>query len=159
AVGGGVLVIGGLAAGEPANAAMRHWWVDGAWTITYLATTLLSLWATITLKDRDRLAWGFFALASGAWLVAQLIWDYYELYANIETPFPAISDLFYLLFAPLYAVGLMFFGERPKGASLGPKLLSQLAMIGAAVYVAVGMHLTQAILANQDGLLYVATAV
>ena len=105
------------------------------------------------------MAWGFFAAASGSWFVAQLIWDYYELLANVSTPFPAISDLFYLLFAPLYAIGLMFFGEKPKGASIGPKLVSQLVMIGAAVYAAVGLHVSEAIVASTDGPLYVATSV
>jgi PAS domain S-box-containing protein len=158
-VGGWALFIGAFAIGEPADETMRHWWVDGAWTLTYLATTALSLLAMLTLKGRDRVAWGFFAAASGSWLVAQLIWDYYELLSNISTPFPAISDLFYLLFAPLYAIGLMFFGEKPKGASIGPKVVSQLVMIGAAVYAAVGLHVSEAIVANQDGLLYVATSV
>ena len=158
-IGGWALFIGGFAIGEPADEAMRHWWVDGAWTVTYLATTLLSLWAASRLGGRDRMAWRFFAFASGMWFIAQLIWDYYELFASIETPFPAISDLFYLLFAPLYAIGLMFFGEKPKGALLGPKLVSQLVMIGAAVYVGVGLHVSEAIVASQDGPLYVMTAV
>jgi PAS domain S-box-containing protein len=158
-IGGWALFIGGFAIGEPGDEALRHWWVDGAWTVAYLATTLLSLWAATTLSGRDRMAWGFFAFASGMWFIAQLIWDYYELFASIETPFPAISDLFYLLFAPLYAIGLMFFGEKPKGASLGPKLVSQLVMIGAAVYVGVGLHVSEAIVASQHGLLYVTTAV
>jgi PAS domain S-box-containing protein len=157
--GGWLLFIGAFALGEPAEEAARHGWVDSAWTIAYLATTLLSLWAALTLKGRDRFAWAFFALASGAWLVAQLIWDYYELIAAVVTPFPAISDLFYLLFAPLYAIGLMLFGERPKGTSLGPKLLSQMVMIGAAVYVAVGLHVSEAIVASTGSPLYVATAV
>jgi PAS domain S-box-containing protein len=158
-VGGWALFIGGFAFGQPDDETSRHWWVDGAWTITYLATTLLSLWAATTLKGRDRMAWGFFAAASGAWFIAQLIWDYYELLADISTPFPALSDLFYLLFAPLYAVGLMFFGEKPKGASIGPKLVSQLVMIGAAVYAAVGLHVSEAIVLSVDGPLYLATAV
>jgi PAS domain S-box-containing protein len=158
-IGGWTLFIVGFAIGEPADETLRHWWVDGAWTLTYLATTLLSLWAMHRLKGRDRMAWGFFAAASGAWFVAQLIWDYYELLANVSTPFPAISDLFYLLFAPVYAIGLMFFGEKPKGASIGPKLVSQLVMIGATVYATVGLHVSEAIVANTDGPLYVATSV
>ncbi|HEU4825186.1 MAG TPA: histidine kinase dimerization/phospho-acceptor domain-containing protein, partial [Dongiaceae bacterium] len=158
-VAGWTLFIGGFLLGQPADVALRHWWVDGAWTLAYFAATLLSLSAALALKGRDRAAWGFVALASGAWFVAQLIWDYYELIADIVTPFPAASDLFYLLFAPLYAVGLMFFGERPKGASLGPKMVSQLVMMGAAVYVAVGLNVSEAIVASGDGPLYVATAV
>jgi PAS domain S-box-containing protein len=158
-MGGWALLIGIFALATPTADAPRHWWVDGAWTLTYLATTLLSLWAARALKGRDRAAWGFFALASGAWFVGQLIWDYYELISHIVTPFPALSDFFYLLFAPLYAVGLMFFGERPKGASLGPKMASQLVMIGAALYVAVGLNVSEAIVASGDGPAYLATAV
>ncbi|HEY3147157.1 MAG TPA: ATP-binding protein [Dongiaceae bacterium] len=158
-VGSGALFIGGFALGQPAEELARHWWADGAWTLTYVATTLLSLWAALALQGRDRFAWGLFALASCAWLVGQLVWDYYELIADIATPFPAISDLFYLLFAPLYAIGLMFFGERPKGASLGLKLVSQLVMIGAAVYVAVGLQVSEVMVASRDGPLYVATSV
>jgi PAS domain S-box-containing protein len=156
---GWALFIGGFALGQPADDTLRHWWVDGAWTLAYLAATLISLWAAATLKGRERIAWGFFAAAAGSWLVGQLIWDYYELVAHIATPFPAISDLFYLLFAPLYAVGLMFFGEKPKGASIGPKLVCQLVMIGAAVYAAVGLHVSEAIVLSVDGPLYLATAV
>src|SRR5262245_34937117 len=81
-IGGWALVIGGFAFGQPADETLRHWWVDSAWTLTYLATTLLSLWAALTLNGRDRIAWGFFAAASGAWFVGQLIWDYYELVAD-----------------------------------------------------------------------------
>ena len=158
-IGGWALFIGAFAFGQPEDETLRRWWINGAWTLAYLATTLLSLWAALTLKGRDRMAWGFFAAASGSWFIAQLIWDYYELLAGISTPFPALSDLFYLLYAPLYAVGLMFFGEKPKGASIGPKLVSQLVMIGAAVYVAVGLHVSEAIVSSSDGPLYIATAV
>jgi PAS domain S-box-containing protein len=156
---GWLLFIVGFAAGEPSEEMLRHWWVDGAWTLTYLATTLISLWAAVSLKGRDRVAWGFFAAASGLWCVGQLIWNYFELVANIETPFPAISDLFFLLFAPLYAIGVMFFGEKPKGASIGPKLVSQLVMIGAALYAAVGLHVSEAVVVSGDSPLYIITAI
>ena len=158
-LGGWALFIGGFAFGQPADQTARHWWADGAWTLTYLAATLLSLWAATRLKGRDRMAWSFFAAAAGAWFIGQLIWDYYELFSNIATPFPAPSDLFYLLYAPLYAIGLMFFGDKPKGATIGPKLVSQLVMIGAAVYAAVGLHVSEAIVSSGDGPLYLATAV
>jgi PAS domain S-box-containing protein len=158
-IGGWAIFILGFAIGMPAEGEARHLWVDGAWTLTYLATTLISLFVATRLQGRDRVAWACFAAASGSWFIAQLIWDYYELIAHITTPFPAISDLFYLIFAPCYAVGLMYFGEKPTGASLGPKLVSQMIMIGAAVFVAVGLHVSEAIVASTDGPLYVMTAV
>jgi len=157
--GGWAAFVIGFAIGMPTEGDARHLWVDGAWTLTYLATTLISLYAATRLQGRDRVAWACFAAASGAWFVAQLIWDYYELIAHISTPFPAVSDLFYLAFAPCYAIGLMYFGEKPTGASLGPKLVSQMIMIGAAIFVAVGLHVSEAIVASRDGPLYVVTAV
>jgi PAS domain S-box-containing protein len=158
-IAGWALFILGFAVGEPSNQMLRQWWVDGAWTLTYLATTLVSLWAAVSLKGRDRVAWGFFAAASGLSCVGQLIWNYYELVAHIATPFPAISDFFFLLLAPLYAIGLMFFGEKPQGASIGPKLASQLVMIGAALYAAIGLHVSEAVVASGDGALYITTAI
>ncbi|HWA51200.1 MAG TPA: ATP-binding protein [Dongiaceae bacterium] len=149
----------GFILGRPAEEEARHWWTNGAWTLTYFATTLISISIAVRLQGRDRAAWAFFAAASGSWLVGQLIWDYYELIAHITTPVPAISDLFYLGFAPCYSIGLMYFGEKPTGASLGPKLVSQMIMIGAAIFVAVGLHVSEAIVANTDGPLYVMTAV
>jgi signal transduction histidine kinase len=158
-LGAWALFILGFALGTPEDETGRHWWVDGAWTFTYAATTAISLYAAMRLKGRDRIAWACFAAASGSWFIAQLIWDYYELIALISTPFPAVSDLFYLAFAPIYAAGLMFFGEKPKGASFGPKLVSQMVMLGAAVYVAVGLHVSEAIIGNAEGPLYVATSI
>ncbi|MEZ5833014.1 MAG: ATP-binding protein [Dongiaceae bacterium] len=158
-VGGWILFIACFALFEPGNHTLRHWWTNSAWTIAYLAATLLSLQTARLLNGRDKVAWSLFTAASGSWLIGQFIWDYYELVADIATPFPAISDLFYLLSAPLYAAGLMYFGEKPKGAAIGPKLVSQLVMLGAGVYAAVGLNLSEAIVSNQDGALYVVTAI
>ncbi len=158
-IGGWTAFIFAFALGQPTDATLRKWWVDGAWTLAYLAATVIGVYAARALQGRDRIAWIFITTASGSWLVGQMIWNHYELLANIATPFPAISDLFYLLFAPLYAIGLTFFGERPKGASIGPKLVSQLVMIGAALYAAIGLHVSEAIVASRDGLLYLATAI
>ena len=153
------IVIVAFAAVVPADDMARRSWADGGWTLAFLATTVASAWAALILRGRDRIAWTCFALASGAWLTGQLIWDYYELALGIADPFPAISDLFYILFAPLYAIGLMFFGEKPKGTSIGPKLVSQLVMFGAAVYAAVGLHVSEAIVNSTDGPFYLVTAV
>ena len=158
-VGGWCLVVLCFALALPEDEAARRWWSDGAWTLSYLAATLASTWAALSLNGRDRIAWGLFALASGSWLVGQFIWDYYELVANISDPFPTLSDVFYVLFAPLFAIGLMFFGEKPKGAAIGPKLLSQFIMIGAAVYAAIGLHVSEAIVGSTDGPLYLAAAI
>jgi hypothetical protein len=100
-VGGWALFISGSHSLSPL---MKSRTIGGstAWTITYLATTLLSLWAALTLKGRDRMAWGFFAAASGSWFVTADL-GLLRAVADISTPFRR-SPLFYLLFAPLCAV-------------------------------------------------------
>src|SRR5215813_11598574 len=49
-VGGWILLICSFAIGQPTDQGARHWWVDSAWTLTYLVTTLLSVWAARLLK-------------------------------------------------------------------------------------------------------------
>ena len=153
------LFILGFVLGLPADEVGRQWWSDGAWTIAYLAATIASVIAAIRLTGRDRLAWASFAFAGACWLAGQLVWNYYELIAHVSTPFPTLSDFFYLFFTPACVFGLMCVGEKPIGASLGPKLLSQLIMIGAAVFVAVGLPVSEALLASQDSGLYVVLAI
>ena len=39
---------------------------------------------------------GLLGLGLGLWFAAECIWDYYELNAKIDTPFPSIADAFWL---------------------------------------------------------------
>jgi hypothetical protein len=88
--------------------------VDGAWTITYLATTLFS-------QGRDHAraatAWRSFAAASGAWFVAQLIWDYG--WRHISTPFPA-PPICSICCSHHLCGRFDVLRRKPKGASIGP---------------------------------------
>jgi PAS domain S-box-containing protein len=90
----------------------RQWWVGGAWTIAALATALKCFQVRRALTGPDRLAWGFLSTACLAWFAGVLAWDYYELAAGLAAPFPAVSDLGFLAFAPLFLAALFFYGSQ-----------------------------------------------
>jgi hypothetical protein len=54
-------------------------------------------------------AYASLAIGLGLWLVAELIWTYFELGLQIDTPFPSFADVFWLvaygfLAYPLYRI-------------------------------------------------------
>ncbi len=58
---------------------------------------------------RLRLSWLAIALGAAGWTFGQVIWCYYELLADHETPFPSAADVGYLLFPVGAAIGLVLF--------------------------------------------------
>jgi len=74
--------------------------------------------------------WGFLRAALGraifflscgviAWGIGSLIWGYYNLFLEVEVPYPSLGDLGYLLSYPFYALGLINLG---RGMGVGYKL-------------------------------------
>jgi hypothetical protein len=47
----------------------------------------------------------FLGLGSGAYGLATYIWVFYNIVLHVEVPFPSIADVFFLLLAPLMAIG------------------------------------------------------
>ena len=41
--------------------------------------------------------YGSLAIGLGLWFIAEIIWTYFELGLQINTPFPSIADLFWLV--------------------------------------------------------------
>lgn len=88
---------------EPQTASIIN---DVAWTIAAALAMVSSFRAARSLHGRDRMAWLIFAFACSAWLIGQIIWDFFELYLGILSPFPSFADVGYFLFGPLMLVGL-----------------------------------------------------
>ena len=53
-------------------------------------------------------AWGILGLATLIWFIADLAWGIIEVYLG-QDPFPSIADAFYLLYYPLFAIGILLF--------------------------------------------------
>lgn len=62
---------------------------------------------------RARLAWRTIALAMLSYAAGDLVWAYYEL-ALGTSPFPSLADDGYLLFYPLFMVGLVSLPHAPQ---------------------------------------------
>lgn len=143
---GTVLVIGGLlalfAAGNyllPLSQVQIHWWANGFWTLASLLTGLKCLATARAAAGHMRRAWLFFALACLAWFAGMLVWDYQELLLGRYTPFPYWSDIGFLGFGVLMAVGLLFYNAASYRIPVGLLELSQLGIFLTSVLI---IHLT-----------------
>jgi diguanylate cyclase len=67
-------------------------------------------------SGRERLSWAFLAAAPAAWACAQVVWSYYELIGQRETPFPSVADVGFLAFPVMALVGIFL---RPSAAFHG----------------------------------------
>ena len=62
---------------------------------------------SVNYGKRVQIAWMFIALAFSFYMVGDIIWAILELGIH-QRPFPSIADLFYLIFYPLFAIGIYY---------------------------------------------------
>lgn len=136
----------------------RYWFVDLAWTLASLATGLACLDVARKLDGADQRAWRFYGYGCLAWFAGMLIWSYYELIGKQATPFPALSDVGFLGFAPLFLLGLMNEFTRMSGKRLTLKNFSDIGLIGCAVTMACLIGFNSEVLGTQHNLMYLFTA-
>jgi len=136
----------------------RHWWADMGWTVAALGGAVLCASTARRCSLPLRRAWQLFALGCAVWFAGMLVWDYLELVRREVTPFPALSDVGFLLHAPLFALGLLYYrAERPT-ATLTLQGLSDFGLILCATMICAVLILLRPLTAPGAGLLYKATA-
>ena len=113
-----------------------HWWADIMWTVASLLATWRCFAVAAKLHDHEAKAWRLFGLGNLAWFLGILYWDYRELVIGVVTPFPEISDIGFLLFAPLFAAGLIFYRSEAPSASFRVMEYSQLGIFVACIVAA-----------------------
>ena len=113
-----------------------HWWVDIAWTLAAFFTAWRCFAVAGKLRSHEGNAWRLFGLGNLTWFLGMLYWDYQELVAVQATPFPAISDIGYLLFAPLFSAGLLFYRREAPSTPFKIMEFSQLGILIACIIVA-----------------------
>ncbi|MFZ5863445.1 MAG: diguanylate cyclase domain-containing protein [Nitrospirota bacterium] len=136
-----------------------HWWADIAWT---LASALTGWKCLDTAKRRQgpyRKAWILFGAACGAWFLGMLYWDYRELVLREVTPFPAFSDVGFMLFAPLCMAGMLWYRAETPTARVTLKQLCNLGIIVSAITISVPVTVIGAMRASPESPLYLAAAV
>jgi len=55
-----------------------------------------SAWMTSEPHDVSKRIWGQFAAGILLWAVAEIIWGYYEVFLEIEVPYPSLADLLWI---------------------------------------------------------------
>src|SRR3954447_21365004 len=97
-----VIVIGG--AGGPGVAKSVS---NGTLAATALGAGVSCGYTAVRSRGRYRTVWALLALGMVSWGVGQVIWDYYEVIAREDVPFPSMADAGYLLEVPLVAAALI----------------------------------------------------
>lgn len=150
-----VLLTQSLAGNEPAI----HWISNSAWTLAALFTGWRCwLTARSATQRETRRAWQLFAAANFAWFGGMLIWSYLELFARQYTPFPAVSDIGFMAFAPLFMGGLVYLRTPYRSLSF---TLIQVAKLGILACSLLFVHLfmfLDVIVQAQQSILYIVTA-
>jgi len=71
---------------------------------------------THATQRAEQLAWVFLGVGLASWAVGQAIWTWYQVVRGVETPFPSLADLGYLVFPVGGVVALLLFA-RAAGTS------------------------------------------
>ena len=46
--------------------------------------------------------------------IAQFVWVFYNVFSNVEVPYPSVADIFYLLFYTLTFLGFIFLLQKKR---------------------------------------------
>ncbi|MFZ5876789.1 MAG: diguanylate cyclase [Nitrospirota bacterium] len=136
-----------------------HWWADTAWTLASLLTGLRCLQTAKHQHEPYRRAWILFGAACLSWFLGMLYWDYQELVRRTVTPFPAWSDVGFMLFAPLCMAGMVSYRAEAPTAQVTLKQICNLGIIVSAIAIAAPVILSTALRTSSESRLYLATAV
>ena len=135
-----------------------HWWSDMFWTAAALIAGLRCLATAQGEQKNIRQAWMLIGYACLAWFAGMLVWDYLELFANQPVPFPGLSDLGFILFAPLLMAGIIAYRSEVESAQLTLKQISELGLILSAIIFTLIVVLYQPIRDLKEPSLYLLTA-
>ena len=86
---------------------LRQYFSDIATPIIESMVIISLFYATIRSHGRLKTAWTLIMASVVAYTIGDISWAIIELGYHIN-PFPSISDFFYLLFYPLFALGLYY---------------------------------------------------
>jgi hypothetical protein len=121
---------------NPEKTTMLNYWFNAGYGLIYLIAGILG----IVYAKRIGLASVFgkaFAFIGGSlisYAIAQFVWLSYNLFSNVEIPYPSVADVFFLLFFPLVFTGFILLLNMYK-QSITKKMLIQFAIIVPVVSI------------------------
>lgn len=98
---------------KPNGATGLTWFSDMTLSVTAVLGGILALALAFKMRGPDRRSWLLIGAGVFSWGIGQVIWSYYELILQQDTPFPSPSDAGYLGMIPLMLLGLL---TLPSGA-------------------------------------------
>jgi diguanylate cyclase (GGDEF)-like protein/PAS domain S-box-containing protein len=135
-----------------------RWWHDLFWTAAALATALRCFAVARRPDHHSGRAWLMFGLGCLSWFFGMLVWSYHELLLGNPTPFPALSDVGFLLTAPFFVAGLLNYRHGQPGGRLTLLEMSQLGVFAASLVVAHIIVFLKPVTEQPLSALYVTTA-
>lgn len=81
---------------------------DVMFSAASLVYVTLAALAVRSTRGRTRTAWTLVTIAFVFWAVAEALWAYYS-FVDGRVPYPSWADLFYVLYVPFIAAGMLFF--------------------------------------------------
>ena len=141
------------------NEVAHHMWADLGWTLASFAAAIRCFITARLIEDDDeKKAWMLFGMACFSWFLGMLVWSYLELIKGIVIPFPGLSDIGFLLFAPLILAGLIVHLRSAESLALSVKSLSEFALIICVILITLIVSLYEPIVSSDNSTLYVLTA-
>ncbi|MBV8194113.1 MAG: GGDEF domain-containing protein [Candidatus Dormibacteraeota bacterium] len=133
------LLIAGTLAVLLTNAAKAYtytWFDNLAQTVAPAAGAAACFLAATRHRGRIRIAWILIGASSLAWGLGQGVWDWYQLFHGVQTPFPSFADAGYLGAVPLALLGVLCFPmAAQRRSSYVGSLLDGLLIAGALLIV------------------------
>ena len=103
-------------------------------------------------EKRVQIAWYILSISVLFYAIGDIIWAILELALN-QQPFPSIADVFYLLFYPLFALGIYYLPRNPLSQNEKLKLILDMSIIVMTALIILGIFLMiPLIYSNEDPL-------
>ena len=116
--------------------------------IEIIVITSLS-YAAYRSQGRMQIAWMLMALAVLSYTIGDVIWAVLELGFNLN-PFPSVADIFYLLFYPLFALGIYFIPREQFSRLEELKIILEMGIVILTVGLIFWIFLVEPNLSNQE---------
>lgn len=136
---------------------------EGEWWVLVIGNLMLTasagmaaaslLYAARHLEGRSKKAWTVLGVAMIFNTFGELSWAVIELVFH-QLPFPSIADFGYLMFYPLFAVGILLLPEEPLSPREWQKILLDAAIVVVSATLIFWVFLIAPIVASREALTF-----
>ncbi len=121
---------------NPEKTTLFNYWFNAGYGLIYLFTGILGIIYAkrIGLSSVFGKAFTFIGGSLISYSIGQFIWLFYNLFSDVEVPYPSAADIFYLLFYVFIFIGFIFLLNTFK-KSITKQMLYQLMIIVPIVFI------------------------